>query len=246
MASVIEYGSEQFDAIKPTKPTMLFCTSAQAKEEHYLKRVAAWVTQAKKFGFECDFYCFHDGQLNRELLNDELNEVTFITFDKPLGRLSVWEIPGWKRSLAAAMKLSERYGYCVHIESDALICRRDKFNKLAKIDKLVALPFCARYGMPETAVMILNDRNLRKEIYEFYSQPESLYTNVNFEGSELYKLISPHVTYFGLSCRFEGKSDSFRYEVCTQISPEIIRRSDEFQFNPTYPESFQHAIAALR
>lgn len=244
---IVEYESKETSELRPNSRTMIFCTSAQAKEEHYLKRVTAWAYQMKKLG-HCDLYCFHDGQLNEELLTKEHEPITFITFKEALGRQSVWEVPGWKRSLAAAMKLADfcNYKNCIHVESDALLCRIDKFSRLMKIENLVALPFCPHYGMPETAVMILNDRELRKQISDFYHDEKNLYSNVNFEGDEFYKLISPYCVYFGLSNRMEGKDQSFRYDVCTQIAPDLIRRSGEFQFCPERPEIFHRAIADLR
>lgn len=170
----------------PTGKLMIFCTCAEYKKEHYLKRVSDWYHNLKAIeslkSLEPDFYVFNDGVITLEdikavdpsMLHD--NKLFIINHAPMVGRLSDLSFPGWVRSFKHAMNIGleadehdntrYKYDYVVHIENDVLLLHPDKI--VSYFDKPGM--FCSKWkgrDIIDSTVMVMNDKESIKKIMGF-------------------------------------------------------------------------------
>lgn len=147
----------------------------------------------------------NDGPTQIEL---DRKNVEFLSFDKKLGRETVWIFPGWKRSFFTALKYASNYKHVAHIESDCFITISGRKEFLYYLDKEgFYTGFCKAYNFPETCLQILNDRGVRQYITDKYSCEENWYENIDFE-QDIARL-KPKFILDG--DRIEGKEERFRH-----------------------------------
>lgn len=171
------------------KNLMIWCTCAEDNKILYLKKVARWYQQnITTFGiFNPDFYCFVDGSITIEdLINIDKNllNINFINLTPKLGRKSLPEFPGWKRSFRFALEVGREYNYILHIENDLKILNAEKIlNYLFKPGYYVGRNKIFDYF--DTTIMILNNKELNEKFINFYSLDQNLNQNIYFEHTFL-------------------------------------------------------------
>ena len=158
---------------------MIWCTCAEDNKKVYLQRVSKWYKQNKEFfkDYAVDYYSFVDGEITDEdkiKIDKELLEINFVNILPKLGRQSSFVFPGWRRSFKTALEYGRKYDYIIHIENDV------KIEHIEKILEYLMKPGywlgkIKEYGTPETAFMILNDKDQNEKIIDFYSKDEGLY-----------------------------------------------------------------------
>ena len=167
---------------KPKK-MMIFCTCAEYKKEHYLKRVSDWYHNLKAIKslepLDPDFYVFNDGvvtvddirAIDPTLLTDR--KLFVINHTPMLGRLADLSFPGWVRSFKHAMAVGlEKYDYIVHIENDVLLLHPDKI--VSYFDKPGM--FCSKWkgrDIIDSTVMIMNDKHAIQVIMAFLNSKDN-------------------------------------------------------------------------
>ena len=182
---------------------MVWCTCAWA--DKYFNRLKPWREQ---FGhLQADFYVFLDGKQYPKELEQELG-VKFVTHDTTLGRKTMRNFPGWKRSFGTAMLYSMDYDFCVHIESDVLIQDTLDFVEYCYTPGIFAA-HDRKYDRIETAVMFLNDAAFRRQAASTWSDAENWHTDKVFEDElvsfSLALLDAPAIKYPFDSYRVEGE-----------------------------------------
>lgn len=164
---------------------MIWCTCAQDNKEIYLKRVSKWYEQVSKAfsSLNPEYYCFVDGQITEEdKLNTDISllNVKFINIIPKIGRNSIIEFQGWKRSFKLALEYGRNYDHILHMQNDVKILHPQKIiNYLTKPGYY--LGYCKTYGFVETALMILNDKEINEKFIQHYSTTQSFYQNEVFE-----------------------------------------------------------------
>ena len=158
---------------------MIFCTCCNVDFPRYYARAAEWARQWLALDIPAKLMVFNDGpDLEfRELW--DLN-VTVVPNEPALGRKSVSNFPGWKRSFGKAMLYSLSFDYCAHIESDVEIVNRSVLEK-ALYRKGMYAAYDHRYHRIESAVMFLNDKETRTKLALEFSRYEILHSDKDAE-----------------------------------------------------------------
>ncbi len=172
----------------------VFCTVAPYAR--YLRRVERWRwTMRAAFGDCADLWCFCDGPLDPDgdgvvdgvAVPEWLSASPgpggvrlFECGDAALGRPSVREFPGYKRSFGAAMRELSGYRRVMLLETDVLVL---SWRRLLEAYSLPGLygALDGRYGWLETAAMVLNSQEARSRLARRYSTEESWRCTALFE-----------------------------------------------------------------
>jgi hypothetical protein len=158
---------------------VVFCTSLI---DHNQKRYQNWVDYYTKFFDGCgvDLMMINDGPVVNSI---DLKGVELKTFDKKLGRDSVWIFPGWKRSFFHALQsLITRYRFIGHIESDCWISDQGKKEFLYYLTQNGYFTgFTPTYNFPEAALQIINSSIVRHYLLDKYSCIENWHEDIDFE-----------------------------------------------------------------
>ena len=184
---------------------LIACTCAENNCNYYFDRIRKWYEQLQSIQ-NADFKVFVDGSVTppEDLTN---KGIEFINLTTKLGRKTISNFPGWKRSFREELKLAnEQYDFFVHIENDVKIYNlpliESYFRKLGYF-----MSYCSRHCFLESNVMILNDKSQNQKIIDFYSKPEHLNENIDFETS-MGRLIT--YTRVFKSDRVDGKKDRIK------------------------------------
>lgn len=182
------------------KKLLVFCTCCNVDFSRYYVRAAEWGRQRLALDISAKLMVFNDGPDRdfRELW--DLN-VTVGSNEPVMGRKSVPNFPGWKRSFGKAMLYSLSFDYCTHIESDVRIVDRAVLDRYLYRKGSYAA-FDHRYRRIESAVMFLNDRVVRGQLAHKFLSYEIMHSNVEAEHE-----MFPHVSVASdiHSYRQEGK-----------------------------------------
>jgi hypothetical protein len=158
---------------------VVFCT---AYIEASPSRYQDWIDYYTEYfaGDRVDLWMFNDGPYEGQL---NLKGVELVSFDRKLGRNSIWVFPGWKRSFFYALQnLTPRYQHIAHIESDCWITKRGKPEFLFYLEQDGYFTgFAKSYNFPEASLQIINSPGVRQYVLDKYSCEENWYENIDFE-----------------------------------------------------------------
>jgi hypothetical protein len=150
---------------------MIWCTCAETHKERYLAKVEQWYKQVKTIfaHYNPDYYCFVDGNLMKEdVYRPCFIGLNFVILTPRLGRSTCVRFEGWRRSFKTALEVGRKYNHILHIENDVKILHTETiFNYVMKDGFYVG--WCKSQGFVETALMILNDKELNEKLIEHYS-----------------------------------------------------------------------------
>lgn len=164
---------------------MIWCTCAEDNKILYLKKIVKWYQQIITIfeEYNPDLFCFVDGSLTiDDLINvdKKLLNISFINLTPKLGRKSLSEFPGWKRSFRSALEVGREYDYILHIENDLKILNAEKLKEyIFKPGYYVGRNKI--FNFFDTTFMILNDKNLNEKFIQYYLSEQNLNENVYFE-----------------------------------------------------------------
>lgn len=130
------------------------------------------------------------------------SDLTWIEEAEPLGRESSNNFPGWMRAFAHAMFVSLNYDYCCHIKNDARILNVPEVCSWMYIKGTYAF-HDLHYNTIESAIMCLNDVDVRRAYATVFSQHEMQHSDTMFE-TQLENLIDSPVSILK-SYRLEGR-----------------------------------------
>lgn len=203
--------------IKPHKNMMFWCTCAQYNQKQYLKRIYAWRKQLETFNINADIYVFNDGKIIQDINNYAFTDINFVCFDKPLGRQSIWIFPGFKRSLYYAMILSLKYDYCIHLQNDSYVQKKEVFLKNLQSNNICAYAYNVNYNFAQLTCTILNNKQVRQSIIKRYQNNQNFYQNCNFQF-QLSKIIPCYISL--------GKSFRMQYPIENYQDFDILAQCD--------------------
>ena len=166
---------------------MIFCTCCEYNKEYYIKRVFNWYKQILNnislMKYTPDLYVFVDGNISKDdiiKVNPELLKLNWIIQTPKLGRNSIWEFPGWKRSFYTALTYGLKYNYLIHIENDILLLKPEKIiSKFTESGYFCG--WCNTHKFIESSLMILNNKENNKQIIKHYLNNNNFNENIDFE-----------------------------------------------------------------
>jgi predicted O-linked N-acetylglucosamine transferase (SPINDLY family) len=84
-------------------------------------------------------------------------------FEANLGRVDVWDFPGWYRSFAFAAQYAEAHGFerVIHIESDAFLISKRVQDHLGGLSEGWVALHCSKYNFPELAITAAAGQGVR-------------------------------------------------------------------------------------
>ena len=182
---------------------LIACTCAENNAQLYLARIKKWYQQLKNI--QADFAVFVDGKID---IPNDIQNISFYNLMPKLGRKTLDNFPGWKRSFKEELLYAKKYDYFVHIENDVYIQNLDKIISYFYKPGYY-MSYSNRYHFPESNLMILNDKYQNQKLIDFYSIDENLHENITFE-QQLKKLIQYNIVF--TSDRIEGKKDRIKAE----------------------------------
>ena len=230
---------KEHEAIVPKSDTMVFCTCAETNQAQYLEKVKAWYAYVHE-NVNADLYVINDGKLLSNNQRVDLGDVTFVEFPMVAGRQSITAFPGWKRSFAGALLISRHYKYFGHIENDCFVKDIKRFDKYLHTDNTVATGWCSNHNFLEFTAAVINNRELREELYQFYAEQLHQREKVNFEDQVL-PLLKHWTPLFGDSIRLEkGNRDTLDYDIVCQCDPTYYRALTQHYTQP-YDLVFNHS-----
>jgi tetratricopeptide (TPR) repeat protein len=99
-----------------------------------------------------------------------------------LGRLGMFNVPGWYRSFSTAAKIAVRFGFdkIIHIESDAFIISERLQRYINLSDEGWISLWCDTHAVPETGIQIIAGTGLHA-YSEFARQPHEVFVEKSFE-----------------------------------------------------------------
>lgn len=192
---------------------MIWCTCANTDDLRYYDRVVKWYKHVKSFPVVADLYVFNDGPVSdagkRHIAYDNSNnDITWIEEAEPLCRKSIRNFPGWRRAFAHAMFVSLNYDYCCHIENDVRILNVPEVCSWMYTKGTYAF-YDLHYNIIESAIMCLNDVDVRRAYATVFSQTEMQHSDTMFE-EQLENLTDSPVSILN-SYRLEGRPpEAFR------------------------------------
>ncbi len=192
------------------KNSAIFATCAENNQEYYIDRVITWYNlYYPKFGQNTDFYIFVDGQLTTV---PQLDGCEFIQLTPKLGRSSIVKFEGYKRSFAEALKFLQDYEFITLCETDVRLCNFDKLEEYRFKNGLFS-SIDERHHFIETAFMILNDKNARLKMMQYFLQ--------NYDKDELFEFYFQYnynFNYVFTSIRDEGLIPNKNYDYICQTN----------------------------
>ena len=225
--NIINY--KQLDEIIPSSDAMIYCTCAETNQKHYLEKIQLWF---KRYGkINADFYVFNDGKILEENKNFDIdNKIKIIEFDEALGRSSGCVFQGWKRSFCYACYQSLKYKYFSHIENDCFIKNLNEYEIFLKMEDVIISTICKNYNWIETAFLIINKNDIKKECYNYFNSKENQYESTVFEFR--FQSIIKKYNCYGKSLRLEREcdKDSDEFKVLNQCTIEQLK-----EFSEKYP-----------
>jgi hypothetical protein len=189
---------------------MIMCTCAEINADKYLKYISEWVKQFE--GIDADLYVINDGYVsNQQLEAYKLsNKIQFINLQPILGRKSLSVFPGFCRSFAKGLEISLQYEAFALVENDLKLLSLNKFKRYLK-KQGVFTGYSNRYKMIESSLMIINNKDKRKELYEFYTNETSQNSEhwVEIHVETTLKLSKKNFVFIGE--RYEGDPKRLRF-----------------------------------
>jgi len=159
---------------------IVFCTSYMEKDPD---RYSQWAKYYQKcfLPYGVDLLMIDDGSENEF----EIPNVETISLCPHLGRQSTFVMPGWKRSFFHGLDyaIKKNYKYISHIESDLWIRpeRINKFIEFFKKENAFLTGDCRTFHIPETAIMVLNNKKTNDLLLSKYKNPISWNESSFFE-----------------------------------------------------------------
>ena len=149
--------------------TLLFCTSYFESDTAWSERYRRWLDYYRARTLRRDaLFMFDDGSpiappardiATITALPDRLEPPAEYLYHFPdrLGRVALFDLPGWWRSFFFAFEVARRYGFdkVVHVESDAYILSQKMIEHVNALDRGWTAMWCPRYESPEAAIQIV-------------------------------------------------------------------------------------------
>ena len=188
---------------------MLIFSTCYISSEESVIRWLHWFNYYTHFFPDADIFSFYDGPIPDFLDNFKYRD-KLISSGKHLGRpitKTMWSFPGWKQSFREALKFARSYNKVIHIESDLYI--RNKYiskysDYFLHLNKYYA-GYCNLHKLTETALQVLNNKDINEKIINFYSDEIHLHENKNAE-EQLLSIAKPEYIFKGE--RLEKNIDS--------------------------------------
>lgn len=219
---------------------MVFCTCAEANQAAYLDKIDVWYQYIHKY-VDADFYVINDGVLFPSNRSRDLGDLTFVEFPMVAGRQSIIAFPGWKRSFAAALKISKKYKYFGHIENDCFVKDITEFNNRLHRDKLVTTGWNVNHNFVEFTAAIINDPEVRNTLQVFYSDTNNQRRPENFEDQVL-PMLKGWIPLLGQSIRLEqGGQDNLDYDIVAQCPLDKFRKMVQHYTNTSKHLLYNHS-----
>ena len=158
---------------------IVFCTSYMDKDPD---RYSQWAKYYQKcfLPYGIDLLMVDDGSKEFKIPNVEI-----INLQPHLGRESTFVMTGWKRSFFHGLNyaVEKNYKYISHIESDLWIRpeRIKKFIEFFKKENVFLTGNCRTFHIPETAIMVMNNKNANNLLLSKYKNPISWKESSFFE-----------------------------------------------------------------
>lgn len=182
-------------ALSGRKPkTLLFCTTYSTGGNVWEDRYRRWLEAIKLSSIEHDHLVMIDDgspvlpQWPDIAIVKELDDYpagarcALLALRPHLGRLGMFNVPGWYRSFATAATIAVRFGFdkVVHVESDAFIIseRLQRYINLSN-DGWIGL-WCDTHAVPETGIQVIAGTGLHA-YSEFVKQPHDVFVEKSFE-----------------------------------------------------------------
>lgn len=172
--------------------TLLFCTGYGKSKDQWVDRHSRWIASIERTTLDIDTILIpDDGSPEvpqwdgiRVISEGELPEVEAIErgviyrFNDNLGRLSLYNYPGFYRSFVFAAEYAKKYNYekVIHIESDAAVISDRMQDYLNNFSNGWETFWCYKYRLPETAIQVIAGDHL-ENYYKFIDEPYSKFAN---------------------------------------------------------------------
>lgn len=198
---------------------VIYLTCCEYNQNHYYSKIVNWFNNIKLyFDDSYKIKIYNDGRIN-EASNDflkslltEMNNthnVEWIELMPKLGRKSVIEFPAYLRSFRYMLEDSiiNEYDNVLLIENDVFITQRG-FDRLSSYlnTKGMFCGFTHKWKFIETAFMLMNDKNSRLKLYNYFINESTWNNKVIFEN-----ILTGLVDFDHVFCgeRFEGTQKIF-------------------------------------
>lgn len=157
--------------------TLVFCTGFALTQLEWEERYANWINRVEDTDLNVDtLLIVDDGSLilpdwpgvdviAGSLPDDEpASRGVIYHFPDNLGRLSLYNYPGWYRSFMFAATYARKYNYekVIHIESDSAVISEQLQQYINSFRKGWEALWCPSHRIPETAIQIIAGSSVNK------------------------------------------------------------------------------------
>lgn len=179
---------------------MLIFSTCYMENENSISRWLYWFDYYTVVFPKADILSFYDGEIPSFLDSFKYRD-KIISSGQHLGRPKTqhnWVFPGWKQSFREALKFGRSYNKIIHIESDLYIRRKNidvYLDYFTHINKYYA-GYCNLHKMTETALQVLNNKDINERFISLYSDHRALNQNICAEHQML-KIAKPEYVFKG-------------------------------------------------
>jgi SAM-dependent methyltransferase len=174
--------------------TLIFCTAYAGSIPVWNRRYRRWLKAVHQSSLHFDHLLIvDDGSpalpewTGTQVVTDlddvaESSPIVLYHFPDNLGRLALFDFPGWYRSFTFAAKYARRFGFqkVIHIESDAFVISRRMQDYMNNVVEGWVAFWCERWNVPETALQVIAGTSLRA-FFEQSQVPHSTFIGRHYE-----------------------------------------------------------------